>query len=87
MASYYGLQKSVESLVVSNRKIDEQDSHSRTPLWQAARDGHVAVVRLLLEKGAAVDSTDRHGRTPLWSAKETGDEVLVELLKSASKRG
>jgi hypothetical protein len=78
MATYYGVQNILESLVVSNRKID---SHSRTPLWQAARDGQVAVVRLLLQEGAAVDSKDGlHCRTPLWWAAGNGHLAVVRLL-------
>ena len=42
----------------------------QTPLWWAVWNGHEAVVKLLLEKGADVESKDIYfGRTPLsWAA-------------------
>lgn len=37
--------------------------HHTTPLIFAAREGHVNIVRLLLEHGADVDSADSRGYT------------------------
>jgi ankyrin repeat protein len=48
--------------------------------------GHEALVKLLLEKGAAVDPKDNCGRTPLWWAAGSGHEAVVKLLKGAVKR-
>ncbi|RKK64664.1 hypothetical protein BFJ63_vAg17296 [Fusarium oxysporum f. sp. narcissi] len=62
--------------------VDERDDFGRTPLWLAAEGGHEAVVRLLLEKGAAIDSKDSSGRTPLSRATEGGYEAVVRLLES-----
>ena len=59
MASYFGLRESVESLLASNWEIDEHDSYSQTPLSWAAENGHEAVVKLLLEKGAELEEIGR----------------------------
>ena len=45
-------------------------------------NGHEAVVKLLLEKGAELESKDRDGRTPLSWAAENGQEAVVKLLTS-----
>jgi hypothetical protein len=52
----------------------------QTPLSWAAENGHEAVVKLLLEKGADLESKDNNGRTPLSWAAENGHEAVVKLL-------
>ena len=55
-------------------------SNGRTPLSYAAGNGHEAVVKLLLEKGAALETKDNNSRTPLSCAAEKGHEAVVKLL-------
>jgi ankyrin repeat protein len=53
----------------------------RTPLLWAAKNGHGAVVKLLLEKGAELEFKDKkYGRTPLLWAVKNGHEAVVKLL-------
>ena len=61
---------------------DSKDRCGQTPLSWAARNGHEAVVVLLLEKVTDVDSKDNYGRTPLSWALENDHEVVAVLLKS-----
>ncbi|OAG35173.1 hypothetical protein AYO21_10632 [Fonsecaea monophora] len=50
------------------------------PIIWAAKKGHVAMVKLLLERGANVESEDRWGQTPLSLAAGSGHEATVKLL-------
>ncbi|KAK0704469.1 heterokaryon incompatibility protein-domain-containing protein [Lasiosphaeris hirsuta] len=58
-----------------------KDWAGRTPLQWAARQGHEAVVKLLLERGADIEAKDWAGRTPLWWAASQGHEAVVRLLQ------
>ena len=49
-----------------------------------ARDGHLALVNMLLQKGANRDSAQNDGFTPLRVAKERGYQDVVDLLLTES---
>ena len=44
------------------------------------KNGHEAVVKLLLEKGAELETKYNNGRTPLSWAARNGHEAVVKLL-------
>ena len=79
LAAYFGLQKSVSTLLDKNANFEPKDINHRTPLSLAAENGHEAVVKLLLDKNADVESKDKNGRTPLSLAVEKGHEAVVKL--------
>ena len=57
-----------------------------TPLCNAAREGHINSVRVLLSAGAWVDGDDRTSHTPLMLASRGGhDAVVQQLLDSGAE--
>jgi cytohesin len=57
-----------------------RDKNGCTALHYAAANGHLATVRLLLDKKIPIDSEDRIKRTPLHYAAARGHRNVVELL-------
>ena len=89
LASFFGivpltrklLRKGWKILLSPYSYVNKRDSRGWTPLSYAAENGHEAVVKLLLEKGAELETKDLHyGRTPLLYAARNGHEAVVKLL-------
>ena len=88
MASYLGIASLVRMLLTKktwkcslHKLADKKDILGRTPLIYAARSGHEAVVRLLLEHGADVEAKDKErGETALILAAGSGYEAIVRRL-------
>ena len=55
----------------------------QTPLYWAAREGHEAVVKALIEAGADVNKAKNDGETPLYMAASNGHEAVVKALIEA----
>jgi len=56
------------------------DVIGRTPLHHAAENGHEALARMLVGRGAGVSATDLIRRTPLHLAVVNGHEALARML-------
>ena len=69
-----------------NRFVPLHPEDEGSALLKASAAGHVAVVELLLEKGASVDLRDGIGRTALMRAEQAGHSGIVDLLRSKGAR-
>jgi hypothetical protein len=63
---------------------NQRNNNRNTGLYLAAANGHEAVVKLLLEKGAELESKNKNGQTPLSLAAWRGNEAMVKLLLEKS---
>lgn len=81
-ASYLGLEAVVRMLLgfkvdVNARSTFEIDGENETALRAAARQGHEAVVRLLLANGSDIEAEDGEGNTPLELAMKRQDDGVA----------
>lgn len=63
--------------------VDIADNDGETPLLKACQNGHLEIIKLLLENGAEVNKAKRNGATPLFAANSGGHNEVVEFLLSA----
>ena len=83
VTSYFGLEGGVKLLLENDDfNLNSMDGiYGRTSLSWAAENGHKAVVKLLLDKGADTKSKDsQYGWTPLFWAASNGHKAIVKLL-------
>lgn len=60
--------------------IDVSDRFDDSPLHKAAKSGHVAIVRMLLDAGSQIDNKNEDGETALHVAAENGQTKVVREL-------
>jgi hypothetical protein len=81
LAAYFGLEEAILTLLKNRCDPNVKDNYGHTPLLWAARNGHKAVVKQLLDTGKVdADSKDQHRQTPLLWAARNGHEAVVKLL-------
>jgi ankyrin repeat protein len=77
MAALKGQQDLVMKLIARDADINKP---GWTPLHYAATNGHVAIMKVLLEKHAFIDAQSPNGTTPLMMAAMYGSSEAVKLL-------
>jgi len=80
--TFYGYAEMTKLLLNkgANPNTTENDT-GRMPLHMSAKQGHRAIVELLIDRGAAVNARDWDGSTAYSLAKEKGHKEIVELLR------
>ena len=67
----------------SEEEFEPEPEKQVYPLHQAAADGDIEQVKLLISKGANVNAEDEEKKTPLHYAAETGKMEVVKLFVEA----
>ena len=82
-ASFFGVVEVADALIARGTyDINGRDFGGYTPLAWAARNGHDAMVKMLLGREAIdPDKPDYSGRTPLSRAAGKGHEGVVQILR------
>ena len=80
-AAYFDLTGLAETLLDRGTLVDARDdSYDLTALHCAAIRGHVATLRLLLDRGASIDMPNKWGDTPLMMATQEEHKDSVQFL-------
>ncbi|KAK6523121.1 hypothetical protein TWF694_006016 [Orbilia ellipsospora] len=79
LAAFFGMHGLIKTLLSGETELDAQDHIAQTPLSVAAKRGHIEVVKLLAEKGAAVEVTDGE-RSALSLTAAEGHQAVANFL-------
>jgi len=85
-ASKNGCPEVVRSLLTQTN-VNQVNDDGITPLYSASREGHIEVVRLLLDNGADVNQINKCLNMPLHIASQYGHAQVVQLLLNANGMG
>jgi serine/threonine-protein phosphatase 6 regulatory ankyrin repeat subunit B len=69
-----------QELLEAGVNVNAADKGRWTPLFIAAHQGHVAVLRLLMSHGADIDRLNRNGETALMVAAAAGQFASLQVL-------
>lgn len=69
-----------EAILQIDNNLAVRDNFHRTPLFYAAFNGKLDMVKMLKEKGAEIQDQDRFGQSVLCAAAASGDTGVVKYL-------
>jgi ankyrin repeat protein len=68
----------VQQLLAKGVNANAADTNGKTPLHEAAEEGHSDVVQVLLAAGANINAATKTGSTPLFLSAERGKQEVVK---------
>ena len=74
-------------LISNGANVNAGKQDDWTPIHLSARNGHLEVVKLLLEHGADVRMLNDEGRTPYQVSLGKGHRKIVDLLRDHESGG
>lgn len=82
IGAVFGLTEACRKLLLISQNPDPQSEFYGTPLQAASLNGHLNVVRLLMERGADLNAQSGRYCTALQAAAYTGREAVMDFLLS-----
>ncbi len=83
LAIVKGDTETVKKLIELGSDVNEK-SNGMTPLMYAARYNRVAIIKMLIDKGAKINTKDSKGYTAMKFAKLSNANEAIALLKELS---
>jgi uncharacterized protein len=85
LAAFFGHRETALALLNKGAPLSARSTNEmhNTPLHAAAAGRHAAIVKLLLDHGAAANASQHGGWTPLHAAAQHGDVEMAKLLVDA----
>ena len=61
--------------------MNARDDDYWTPVHKSAANGHLEIVKLLLERGADIHAVNAEGETPYQVSLQSGEREIADLLR------
>lgn len=84
IAASLGFTEGVEALIDAGARVDEPNAAGETPLISAVHRRDIALVRLLLGKGASAQRTDNSGRSARDYATLMNSAAMIDEFERAA---
>jgi len=82
-----GYAEILEMLIAKGTKLDSKEKHyGRSFLHLAAVNGHLSIVKILLDQQIEVNCVDNYGKTPYYYAVKYGNQKVARLLESRGRQ-
>jgi ankyrin repeat protein len=67
-------------LAALGANLKTPDINGFTPVYVAAQQGHISVIKVLIEGGVDIDAMVGNGYTPLFMAAKKGHMAVIKIL-------